>query len=120
MVIIVCHVARLYFKAISRAVPLKIFVERQIEIKILVDTESTGGLVRPHRCHIPRRVAAPTEEDKWNVGSTEEADAICVAIHREVETAQFIARERVGAALEDNSVGAIPFQYVLDYLFICH
>lgn len=75
------------------------FVERG------VDTDAC--LVRPETRHIARCVSAAAEDEQWEVEGFDKGDAGAVGADVEVEAAQPVAAEGVGAALENYGRGSV-------------
>ena len=85
-------------------------------VDVALDAERARGLVRPRARDVLDRVPAAAEEDERQVGLAEILHAVRVALHGEVEAAELVAREGVGAALEDDGGGPVPVEDVLDDL----
>jgi hypothetical protein len=98
----ILHVIPRNFESVSRSKPIKELIPRKIEVNIVLYPEGTCGFIRPRSGGIFYGVSTATEEDEWDVHATNKAYAVRVALHRHIETPQFVTCERVGPALEDN------------------
>ena len=77
-----------------------------------VGAERQRGLVGPGARHIADGVAAAAEQQQRQVVALHELDAASVALEREVEAAEAVARQRVGAALQHDGVGLIELHHL--------
>ena len=90
---------------------LEVLVERQVAAHL--DAARQARLERPRARDVANRVAAAADDDHGHVEGAHEGDALGVARHAQVERAELVARERVGAALEDDGARAVPVHDVL-------
>ena len=81
-------------------------MSRQVRVYLLHPDGDTG-LVGPETGHVPRSVAAAAEDEEGEVEGLYELDAGAVGLDVEVEAAQAVAAEGVGAALEDDGGGPV-------------
>lgn len=66
-----------------------------------------GGFVGPGAGDVARGIAATADDEERQAEGLDEGDAGAVGADVEVEAAEAVAAEGVGAALEDNGAGAV-------------
>jgi hypothetical protein len=69
---------------------------------LIFDSQCTGRFIGPQTSDIFDCVASTAEKDEWDGCLANELDNMGVALHREVETAEFISSQRVCSALKDD------------------
>ena len=77
-----------------------------------IAAQGDGRLVRPTPGHVSDGVAAAAEEHQREVVLFHELYALGVAFESEVEAAESVAAERVGAALEDDGRRLVTFHHL--------
>ncbi|KAJ6264428.1 Chromatin modification-related protein png1 [Drechslerella dactyloides] len=93
---------------ILRAPPGAELRVRQLVVQLEVETESR--LVRPQPRDVSGRVPAAAEDEQRESERFDKVDAGPVRLDVEVEAAEAVAAEGVGAALEDDCAGAVGEQ----------
>lgn len=106
----ILHITRVHLKPIPRSEPLKKLVVWQSRIQLILHTQRTRRLERPSPRRILHRISTSTEEDHGDIEAAQELDGGGVPVHRDVEAAKFVAREGVGAALENYGGGLISLE----------
>ena len=104
--VLVVHVVRRYVHLELGAVVLHVLVVRQQRIDL--DARRDRRLVRPHARHVARRVAAAADDEQRQAERLDEGDAVGVSAHRQIEAAELILGQRVGAALQHDRAWTVP------------
>ncbi len=95
-----------------RAEVLDVLHHRQLVADLLLDEE--GGLVGPAAGDVAQCVAAAAEHQQWQAQFLHVLDAFAVAVEAEVEAAEAVGGERVGAALQHNGRRLVVLHNVCD------
>lgn len=101
---------------------LVVVVERQFRANLLTNQQTS--LVGPRARNIPHSVTTTAKDQGWQVETLDEADAVGMTLHAEIEASQSIARKTVATTLQYNSFRLIPLHDILDdrfeYAFVRH
>lgn len=112
----VVHVALDNFQTVTRSEPLKVLVPGQVEVYLVLNTKRARCLERPCARDVLDGVPAAAQKHEGDVLLADVLHTACVPLHREVETAEFVPRERVGAALEHDGGGLEDVDDLVDDL----
>mmetsp|Transcript_21840 Transcript_21840/g.55418 ORF Transcript_21840/g.55418 Transcript_21840/m.55418 type:complete len:490 (-) Transcript_21840:14-1483(-) len=108
----VLHIAGGDVQLEVRRVVLEIVVIGQLVLDLFAERD--GRLVGPAARDVADGVAAAAEQQRGQIELEHEVDALGVSLDREVEAAEPVARQRVGAALQHHGVGLIGVDDALD------
>ena len=98
----ILQVALEHLEAVARAEPLEVLVPWQVEIDLVLYPECARCLVRPRARDVLHGISATAQEQQRNVLRPHVLRAARVTLHRQVQTAKFVSRERISATLEDD------------------
>jgi len=76
--------------------------------------DEDAGLKGPGTGHVAHSIAATAQDHCRQAKTLDEADAVGVTAHAQVEAAQSISRQTVASTLQHHSLGAVPVHDVLN------
>mmetsp|Transcript_30120 Transcript_30120/g.94491 ORF Transcript_30120/g.94491 Transcript_30120/m.94491 type:complete len:359 (+) Transcript_30120:185-1261(+) len=109
----VLHARGRVVQLVVRPIVLVVVVVREVVRDLLI--QHHGRLVRPAARHVADRVAAAAQDERGHLLLQHKAHALGVPPDGQVEAAEPVAAERVGAALQHERAGAVEVHHLLHH-----
>mmetsp|Transcript_30119 Transcript_30119/g.94488 ORF Transcript_30119/g.94488 Transcript_30119/m.94488 type:complete len:358 (+) Transcript_30119:185-1258(+) len=109
----VLHARGRVVQLVVRPIVLVVVVVREVVRDLLI--QHHGRLVRPAARHVADRVAAAAQDERGHLLLQHKAHALGVPPDGQVEAAEPVAAERVGAALQHDSAGLVHLHDLPDH-----